>query len=115
MIRLGFALLALALFMGNYEICNLVYPDDINAWWGLKQNIYNLIIAISFYLASLDKKGWLNFLLNVGVGFCISNCIDRIFFDINSVTHADVLMIIITLATSYYNCIYKPVLCPQKR
>lgn len=65
--RLALAIIAVVLFVGNYYICDFFYGNDIGKWWGLKQNIYNVIIAISFYLASLDKKGWLLFVLNVGV------------------------------------------------
>jgi len=103
--KLGLAIMAVVLFVGNYQICELFYENDLVKWWGLKQNIYNVIIAISFYLSTVkhdEKDRWYNFIINVGVGLCISNCIDRIFFDINYFTYADVLMIIITLATSYY-------------
>lgn len=102
--RLILALLADLLFIGNYEICELFYRYDVYKWWGLKQNIYNVIIAMVFILANSkrdneDKK--VSFLINVGVGFCISNCIDRLFFDINHFTKADVYMITATLITSY--------------
>lgn len=101
--RLFLIILAIFLFIGNYEICCLVYPDDIYKWWGLKQNIYNIIIAICFYLScnETDKK-IVKFILNIGIGFVVSNCIDRIFFNVNYFTFSDYFMIIITILTSYY-------------
>lgn len=102
--KLKFILICVAilLFVGNYQICELFYYDNIPKWWGLKQNIYNIIIAIAacLSLGSLDNK-WYNFLASVFIGLCISNCIDRIFFNVNYFQLNDYLMILITLVTSY--------------
>ena len=96
--RLFLIILTLFLFVGNYEICCLVYPDNIDKWWGLKQNIYNVIIAICLYLAYNENDNKITkFILSVGIGFAVSNCIDRIFFNINYFTFSDYFMILITI------------------
>lgn len=107
--RYFLSIFIIVLFIGNYQICNIFYPDNIDKWWGLKQNIYNVIIALAFIIAKLnikkkDKK--LKFILDIGVGLCVSNCIDRIFFNINSFQLSDIVMIILTILTSYYKNIY---------
>lgn len=104
--RLALAIIGLVLFVGNYQICELVYSDNIDKWWGLKQNIYNIIIAIFSYLASNSLDKYFKFVMNIIVGFCISNCVDRLFFNINTFTNEDIYMIIITIIVSYFT-VYK--------
>lgn len=104
--RVALAILAVCLFCLNYQICELVYSDNIDKWWGLKQNIYNVIIAICFYLSKNKTQGLLKFVLDVGMGFCVSNCIDRIVFDVTTFTHEDVFMIVLTILISYYDAYY---------
>ena len=101
------SLIIVVLFISNYQICELVYPNDLNKWWELRQNIYNVIIAISLYLAqsSTNNKNT-QFILNMGIGIAIANCIDRIFFDINYFQINDIYTTLISLALSinkYYN------------
>lgn len=101
------SLLIVFLFIGNYEICNLVYTNDIDKWWELKQNIYNVIIALCLHISqsNTDSKH-VKFILNMGLVFALSNCIDRIFFDINYFQTNDIIAIIISIAFSikkYYN------------
>jgi len=92
-------------FFANYEICNLVYPNPIDniKWWELKLNIIAFTLAIAFYLIQRDSDNKITkFVLLVGIGFAISNCIDRLFFNVNYFTFSDYFMIIITILTSYY-------------
>lgn len=89
-------IIAIILFVMNYQICELFYSDDIKAWWSLKVNLYAVIIALVFISHSLETKGWLKFVLYVGVGFTISNVIDKVFFDIRVFTSMDLVMIITT-------------------
>jgi len=104
--RIALSIIAVVLFFSNYTICEIFYKNDLEKWWGLKQNIYNVIIAICFYLAKNKPQGLLKFVLDVGIGFCVSNCIDRIFFDIKTFTREDVFMIVLTLLISYYDAYY---------
>jgi hypothetical protein len=101
------SLLIVVLFIGNYQICEFIYPDDLDKWWALKQNIYNVIIALCLYISqsSTDSK-YVKFILDIGLVFALSNCIDRIFFDINYFQTNDIISIIISIAFSikkYYN------------
>jgi len=100
--RLILAIIGLILFVGNYEICELFYSENLNKWWGLKQNIYNIIIAIFVYLAYDEKNKYYEFLMYVFLGFCISNCIDRIFYDVNSFRKEDIIMILLTFITAIW-------------
>ena len=101
--KLGLSLLAIYLFCSNYQLCELFYSNDIEKWWGLKQNIYNIIIALCFYITTINTKGALKFVLEIGIGLCISNCIDRLFYDIKSFNKEDIYMIIITVLLAYYD------------
>lgn len=100
--RLSLAIIGLLLFTFNYQICEFFYAEDLNKWWGLKQNIYNIIIAIFSYLAYETSNKFFRFVMDVTIGFCISNCVDRLFFDVNSFTNSDYVMIIITITTATY-------------
>jgi len=80
-----------------------VCGDDLDSWWDLKLNIYALIIALCFILARINTRGWLRFILSLGVGFCVSNIIDRVFFDISSYTLSDILMVVVTIISSFFN------------
>ena len=99
--RLALAIVAVVLFFSNYQVCEFFYKNDIDAWWKLKQNIYNAIIAICFYLARHKTSGLIRFILDIGIGLSISNCIDRIFFDITSFQANDILMVVLTILTTY--------------
>ena len=74
-------------FVGNYNICNYFYPlnteEHINMWWVMKMDIYALIVALCFILASLDRTTNIKirlleqFITSVGIGLAVSNVIDR--------------------------------------
>jgi hypothetical protein len=91
------AFLILILFLGNYYICDYFYSDNIRKWWELKTNIYAIIIALAFILSSINARGICRFFLNLGVGFAISNVIDRLYFDVRTTTKEDIIMVILTI------------------
>lgn len=90
----------LILFLSNYYICEYFYSNDITKWWQLKTNIYAIIIALAFILSGINARGICKFFLNLGVGFTVSNVIDRLYFDVTITTKEDVIMICITIITS---------------
>lgn len=106
-VKIILVIIAIALFVGSYSICNYFHYTegnvDITAWWALKYNIYAVIIAIVFLSAQIGTKGLLRFVLSVGVGFAISNVIDKLYFDVLEFTQADIYMIAITLLVSGYD------------
>ncbi len=60
---------------------------------------------LSFKIANLsvdENDKYLKFILSIGVGFSIANCVDRIFFDINYFTYNDIFMMILIYTTTYY-------------
>lgn len=91
----------LLLYLLNYHICEYFYPNNVKAWWALKLNIYAIIVALAFLLASLNARGICKFFLNLGVGFAVSSVIDRMYFDITQYTKADIFMVIITVIVAY--------------
>lgn len=96
------SIIVVLLFIGNYQICEYFYKDDLNKWWDLKTNIYSVIFGLCFKIALIGRRGFLKFILLIGFGFSVSDIIDRIFFDVTNFTNADILMIILTILTSYY-------------
>ena len=102
-IKIALPIIALLLFVFNYQICEYFYPDNINSWWTLKINIYAVIIALLFLYASFNKKGLTRFFLEIGVGFSVSNVIDKCYYNTREFTKSDVLMILLTIAIAFYN------------
>ena len=98
-------ILAILLFVLNYQICDFFYYNDeikdIKKWWGLKSNIYAVILMIVFYASLIDTKKWLKLILNIGLGFTISNVIDKVFFNVLVFTYNDILMIILTFCFAF--------------
>ncbi len=91
------SIIAVLLFCFNYQICEFFYSNSLNNWWDLRTNIYAILFAVALTIARYDSKGWIRFVLNVGIGFSVSDVIDRVYFDITVFTQADIYMIIATL------------------
>jgi hypothetical protein len=106
-LKITLVISAILLFVFNYDICDLFYPTDskmdIRGWWFLKSNIYAVIVALSFLAANIGQKGILRFILSIGIGFAISNVIDKWYFDVREFTTADIYMIIVTVLISGYD------------
>ena len=111
--RLSIIILAIAFFLGNYQICNYFYPLDdavsIRNWWLLKVDIYALIIALLFILAAQDKTDSIKLrlleklILNISIGFTTSNFIDKRIFGVQGYVTTDIVMIIVVVLVSYYD------------
>lgn len=99
--------LAILLFCFNYQICDYFYYNDnvkdLKKWWGLKSNIYAVIMGIIFYASSINTKGILRLVLNIGIGLTVSNVIDKVLFNVLVFTYNDIIMIILTLCFSFIN------------
>ena len=100
-------IISIILFVSSYKICDFFYYNDdvkdLNKWWDLKSNIYAVIMSLIFYASSIKSKGFLKFILNIGVGFAISNVIDKIFFNVLVFNENDIIMIILTVCFSVLN------------
>jgi len=90
-----------------YKICDFFYYNEqvknIQLWWGLKSQLYALIIALTFYASSIKKRGFIKFILNIGIGFAVSNLIDKAFFSVLEFNENDIIMIILTVCFSVLN------------
>ena len=99
-------ILAILLFVSNYQICDYFYfvdgVLDKKGWWGLKLNIYAVVLAIIFYASRIGSKGFLRFILNIGIGFTISNMIDKCYYNVLEFRYNDIIMIILTVCFSLY-------------
>ena len=96
------SLIAVALFLLNYHICDLLYHEDVTKWYNLKMANYAIIISISMYIAKINQKRWIKFILNLGVGLSSANAVDRIIFNSTVFTYNDYIMIFLTLTFSIY-------------
>ena len=100
-------------FVGNYHICNYYYPlnteEHIKLWWVLKMDIYALIIALCFILASLDRTTNIKinliekFITSLGIGLAISNVVDRHFKGIESYVTTDLMIVTCIILVSFYD------------
>ena len=97
-------ILAILLFIFNYQICDYFYYNnivkDLPKWWGLKSNIYAIIMMLVFYASLIKTKGFLRLILSIGLGLCASNVIDKCFFNVLEFRFNDIIMIIITICLS---------------
>ena len=88
------------MFSLNYQICEYFYPlnddESIRLWWHLKNHIYGIVTATMLIASSMGVKGILRFVLDIGVGFTVSNVVDRLYFNTTQFTKADILMILLT-------------------
>lgn len=83
-------------------VTHVMYRDIIK-WWILRLSLYAVLIAMLFSISNMvGKTKFISFVLSLGIGYSISDVIDRICFDINKFTIQDIVMIIITIALSYY-------------
>ena len=95
-LRTSLFLISILLFTSNYSICEFLYSKNIDKWWDLRLNINAIVISLVFLASSIGKKGVLRFVLDVGVGFTVSNVVDRLYFNTTQFTKADTIMIIAT-------------------
>ena len=100
-------LIAIILFVSSYQICDFFYFNneikDIKKWWVLRSNIYAIIMMLIFYASLINTKGVLKLILSIGFGFCFSNVIDKVFFNVLDFNYKDIIMIILTICISLYN------------
>lgn len=94
-------LTSILLFVGNYQICEFLYPEldeeSVKAWWIMKSNIYGLVVALLLLASSISEKGVLRLVLSVGVGLTVSNVVDRLYFNTNQFNKHDLVMIAIAI------------------
>tara|TARA_R110000851_G_scaffold192583_1_gene343314 strand:- start:373 stop:732 length:360 start_codon:yes stop_codon:yes gene_type:complete len=100
-------LLAIVLFLSNYQICDYFYYNDeikdLKKWWGLRSNITATIIMLVFYASLINTKGVTRLILSICVGLCVSNVIDKVFFNVLYFNYKDIIMIILTICIATYN------------
>ena len=106
-VKIYLYLIAIILFASSYQICDFFYYNseikDIQKWWGLRSIIYAIIMMLIFYASLIKTKGVLKLILSIGFGFCFSDVIDRIFFNVLDFNYKDAIMIILTICISLYN------------
>lgn len=101
-IKIILIVLAILLYVGNYQICEYVYPTDIEKWWGLKVNIYAIIIALLFIVQTINTKGLFKLFATIGAGFAISSLIDKVWYNTRDFNYNDVFMIVITVGLALF-------------
>lgn len=98
-------ILAILLFVSNYQICDYFYYNedvkDLSKWWGLKSNIYAVVLTLVFYASLINTKGITRLILDIGFGLCIANVIDKVFFNVLEFNEKDIIVIGLTLIISY--------------
>jgi hypothetical protein len=95
------SILVVSLFVFNGLICDY-FTIDLVQWWTLRTNLYALIFGLSLYLTTLKHNLFSEFICLIGLGFACSDIVDRVFFSCNYFTWTDIIMIILTVLTSYY-------------
>lgn len=101
-VKIFLVIVSVILFVSNYQICEYFYPKDVEKWWGLKSNIYAVIVGLVFASASIGVKGALRLVLNIGLGLAISNIIDKCYFNVLEFRYNDIIMIVLTISFSLH-------------
>lgn len=109
MLRNVVLILSVILFILNYQICEVVYGDNVNNWNILNDDITHLIILLCLVNLQLFIRNNTSFIINkwyriflyIGLGFTSSDVIDRWIFGIRHFVWTDLIMIAIVLITGY--------------
>jgi len=88
---------ALLLFVFNYAICEYYYPGTTNlkGWWFMKSDIYSITIMLILLSCNIGTTGLMRFIFSVGIGFSISDVVDRCYFSSRDFNETDIVMIIL--------------------
>lgn len=102
------SILSVVLFILNYPIAEYLAPWDINPDNNLavRFNIYAIIMLICSILTIMEHNKWSRFFVSILIGLCIGDVLDRFFFDCTVFMWNDIIMIIITILTSFYKHVY---------
>lgn len=89
----------------NPTMCEWFYPNDINNWWQLRLGIYSLVLCLLFIINTFSTvvklEKYFNFTIYVGIGLTSSDCIDRLFLNIDFFTWMDLIMVSMVLLIGY--------------
>lgn len=114
MVRLLLSIIACVLFLANFAICERVYPGSKTDWnifipMDLTcHNMWAVIILCSLIVATYEEaatqkeKRLTSFFLNITMGFSISDIMDRLVFNITNLTHADYVLVPLTILICLY-------------
>jgi len=91
------AFIAVFLFCAGYLICEVVFPNNLAAWWDLRMLIYTIIISLCFRIGYLITRGFTQAVFLVGLVFCGGDILDRYIFDINRFDWNDILLFLFAL------------------
>ena len=99
MIKNILSVLAVLLFALNYPIAEFLHPQNID--WDAnnfcRYNIYAVLIALFAYISSLEYTKFSKMVLTIGLGFCLSDVVDRLLFnETNFKLIGDSIMILTT-------------------
>jgi len=120
--KLILSILSAFIFPLSYWVCITIYPsaaisetdpnfslEEVEKFTDLRFSVYAILCAICFINAGIEFKNnseWYKKLtkwfLDVGIGFSISDIIDRFCFDITKFSDSDKVMIGITIISSTY-------------
>lgn len=111
--KLILTIFSVILFCSSFLICKSIYPlafeDNEQAikFTDLRYALYAIFGIMCYIIAELkyDKYPKITkFVLDIGIGFCVSDIIDRFIFNIYTFQKEDIIMIFITIsiATYYY-------------
>lgn len=100
--------LVVLLFLLNYPIAEWLAPwnKDPDQNLSIRFNEYALIICGVFLISQNKQTRFSTAVLQIGVGLCLGDVLDRFIFDVTNFQWNDVLTIIISVSTSYYKNYY---------
>lgn len=105
MIKNILSVIAVLIFALNYQIAEFIHPESID--WDAnnfcRYNLYAVIIALFAYISTLEITKFSTMVLTIGIGFCLSDVLDRMLFN---ETHfkliGDTIMILSTTIIAVY-------------
>lgn len=99
MIKNILSVIAVLIFALNYQIAEFIHPESID--WDAnnfcRYDIYAIVIALFAIINTFEFTKFSKMILTIGVGFCISDVMDRLLFkETNFKLIGDTIMILST-------------------
>lgn len=99
--KLGLSIIALALFVGNFTICNFVFGNDVVNWWKLRMVLLSSVIALMCYVAhDVHQNKYLRYVLINGMFLSSCDVVSRI-VGITNFGFPDIVLIAVSLWFSF--------------
>ena len=98
--KIPLLILAMLLFVFNYNICEYFYFSDLKGWWFLKCDMLRASAVLTCFSFVIGSKGMLKAMLEVFIGFITMSIMDS---SPTTIDFGDIIIIILTVLFAAYD------------